>query len=146
MEGRIESDPDRIAAMMIGFPEEHVLSVDEDEDGLWVEVETRDDTAQCPTCGTQATSHQTRGVDRQGLPVFRASTASVVESTRVVLSECNMPDWLMVARRSPDRGVRRSARTDHREQRPVGLPGVEEGSDPVFAEGMEAEGGPLSPG
>jgi hypothetical protein len=70
MEGRIESDPDRIAAMLIGFPEAHVLSVDEDEDGLWVEVETRDDIAQCPTCGTQATSDQTRGVDREGLPVF----------------------------------------------------------------------------
>ena len=70
MEGRTESDPDRIAAMMIGFPEAHVLSVDEDDAGLWVEVETRDDVAQCPTCGTSATSDKTHRVDREGLPVF----------------------------------------------------------------------------
>jgi hypothetical protein len=49
MEERWETDPDRMAAMMIGFPDAHVLSVDEDEAGLWVEVETRVDVAQCPT-------------------------------------------------------------------------------------------------
>lgn len=70
MEGHRESDPDRIAAMMIGFPDAHVLSVDEDEGGLWVEVETCDDVAQCPTCGTRATPEETRVVDREGLPVF----------------------------------------------------------------------------
>jgi len=59
-----------MAATMIGFPEAHVLSVDEDEAGLWVEVETRDDVAQCPTCGTQAMSDETLRVDREGLPVF----------------------------------------------------------------------------
>jgi len=46
------------------------------------------------------------------------------------------------ARRSPTRG---SARADPRQQRPVGPPGVEEGSDPVVAEGTEAEGRPLHP-
>ena len=55
----MESDPDRIAAITIGFPEAHVLSVDEDEGELWVEVETRDDVAQCPACGERVTSDKT---------------------------------------------------------------------------------------
>ncbi|MGP0032715.1 MAG: hypothetical protein ACLPVF_19700 [Acidimicrobiales bacterium] len=70
MDGHKESDPDRIAALMVGFPDAHVLSVEEDEDGLWVEIETRDDVAPCPACGTNATSEEPRWVDREGLPSF----------------------------------------------------------------------------
>ena len=59
-----------MAAIMIGFPDAHVLSVNEDDAGLWVDVETRDDVTLCPTCGSEATSDKARRVDREGLPVF----------------------------------------------------------------------------
>jgi transposase len=70
MEGRRESDPERIAAIMIGFPDAHVLSVDEDEAGLWVGVETADGVAQCGSCGALAALGETHLVEREGLPVF----------------------------------------------------------------------------
>jgi transposase len=70
MTGRGESDPDRIAAIMIGFPDAHVLSVSENKSGLWVEVETRDEVGSCPACGNESVADSTRLVEREGLPVF----------------------------------------------------------------------------
>lgn len=44
----------QMAAIMIGFPESRVLSVDEDGAGLHVEVETADDGVSCGRCGAAA--------------------------------------------------------------------------------------------
>lgn len=95
MEERWETDPDRMAAMMIGFPDAHVLSVDEDEAGLWVEVETRVDVAQCPTCGSPATATRTRTVDREGLPVFGRDLhlSWRVRGWRCGSRECSTGSW-----------------------------------------------------
>ena len=81
--------------MMIGFPDAHVLSVDEDEAGLWVKVETWVDVAQCPMCGTPATATQTGTVDREGLPVFgRALHLSwQVREWRCGSRECSTGSW-----------------------------------------------------
>jgi hypothetical protein len=49
------TDSSRMAAMMIGFPECRVLSVDEDTDGLHVSVETSDDEVCCRSCEEPAT-------------------------------------------------------------------------------------------
>jgi len=50
------SDPNRVAAIMIGFPDAHVLSVAESKAGLWVEVETRDEVVTLP-----GVRHRVRG-------------------------------------------------------------------------------------
>ena len=49
-----------MAAMMLGFPDAHELSVDEDGAGVWVEIETRTESSQCPTCGTPSQANRTR--------------------------------------------------------------------------------------
>lgn len=49
------TDPDRAAAIMIGYPDCRVLDVDEDADGLHVSVETAVHEASCPSCGSVAT-------------------------------------------------------------------------------------------
>jgi len=95
MSGSTENDPERMAAIMIGHPDAHVLSVVEDEAGLWVEVETRDDVARCSACGTESMANTTRRVEREGLPVFgRALHLSwKVRGWRCVNDACPTDLW-----------------------------------------------------
>lgn len=50
----MDTDPDRMAALMVGFPEARVLEVTEDSSGLHIEIETAEEEATCPQCGEPA--------------------------------------------------------------------------------------------
>jgi transposase len=69
-ERRWETDQNRMAAMMIGFPDARVLSVSEDSSGVHVEVETAVDRARCSVCGEHATLEGTSIVERPSPPAF----------------------------------------------------------------------------
>jgi hypothetical protein len=48
------TDPSRVLAFLIGFPDARVLGADEVGDGLVVSVETGDDEVRCSSCATPA--------------------------------------------------------------------------------------------
>jgi len=50
----METDPGRMAAMLVGFPQARVLEVVEDVSGLHVDLETAVDAAVCVLCGQPA--------------------------------------------------------------------------------------------
>lgn len=50
----METDPGRIAAMLVGFPQARVLEVVEDTSSLYVNLETGLDEARCGVCGQLA--------------------------------------------------------------------------------------------
>jgi transposase len=47
----LETDPLRMAAIMLGLRDVNVLGIEEDEDGLVVELEPASPLPQCPQCG-----------------------------------------------------------------------------------------------
>ena len=58
----VVTDPDVMAARMIGFPDARVLTVEEDGDGVHVSVETKADEARCSSCGAPAVMDEHRRV------------------------------------------------------------------------------------
>jgi hypothetical protein len=64
----VEQDPERAAAMMLGLGDSRVLGVSEDEDALFVEVETALDVTQvrCPGCSSVVVLDGADEVERPG--------------------------------------------------------------------------------
>lgn len=91
----METDPNRMAALMLGLPDVHVLKVEEDSLGLRVEVETAADVAHCPSCGEPAAPRDRRTVQRVGLPVFGRTPLITwrVRGWQCTTSDCSADSW-----------------------------------------------------
>jgi transposase len=105
-EPRWETDQDRMAAMMIGFPDARVLGVTENASGVRVEVETALDSARCPACGGHASLDGESLVEVPSLPAFGRP---MVLAWRVRRWKCPRPgcaggSWVEEV---PERSVRR---------------------------------------
>lgn len=65
-----QSEHEMMAALL-GIPDVHVLSLEESESGLRVEVETKDATALCAACGKPAVAAGRRTVELDSMkPMF----------------------------------------------------------------------------
>ena len=65
------SDPREIVEMLLGIPEVRVLGLIEDDVGLWVEVETTPEDANCASCGHAAVPNGRRVVEMKSRqPMF----------------------------------------------------------------------------
>ena len=86
----MEKDPERVAAMMLGLGDSHVLGVSEDQTGLFVEVETDLDVAQvrCPDCSSAVVLDGVDEVQRPGPGQFPREMGHVLlESASLSLHE-----------------------------------------------------------
>jgi hypothetical protein len=66
----VETDPQKMAALMLGLKGAVVLDTGEDDSGLWIEIELEGQDVSCPACGLAATITGSTSVERRGLPVF----------------------------------------------------------------------------
>jgi hypothetical protein len=66
----METDLQRMAALMLGLKGAVVLDAREDESGLRINVELDEDDAICPVCGQPAAVWDVKTEEHQGLPVF----------------------------------------------------------------------------
>jgi len=85
----VETDQNRMAALMLGLPDVHVLKVEEDSLGLRVEVETAADVAHCPRCGEPATPRDPRTVQSRPAGV-RQDALDHLEGARVAVHELGL--------------------------------------------------------
>jgi hypothetical protein len=73
---------DQIFEALLGIPNVHPLSVDEDETGLRVEVETTITEAVCPQCGQPAVATGRRAVELDSAKPFRGRPFHLTWQTR----------------------------------------------------------------
>jgi transposase len=69
--GFVTSDPKEMVEMLLGIPDVRVLALVEDNTGLWVEIETTPEDANCASCGQPAVPDGRRVVDMKSCqPMF----------------------------------------------------------------------------
>ena len=92
----MESDPQKMAALMLGLKGAAVLDTREDESGLWIEIELDAKDVSCPVCGRAATVTGSTNLERRGLPVFgRPSVLSWrLRRWRCSSPACSGGEWL----------------------------------------------------
>ncbi len=67
----VRSDPEEMVEMLLGIPDVRVLALIENETGLWVEIETAPEDANCAACGQPAVPDGRRVVDMKSRqPMF----------------------------------------------------------------------------
>ena len=91
----METDPNRMAALMLGLPDVHVLKVEEDSMVRRVEMETAADVAHCPSCGDLAAPRDRRTVQQVGRPVFGRTPLITwkVRGWQCTTSNCPTDSW-----------------------------------------------------
>ena len=70
----METDPQRMTALLLGLKDVVVLDVEEDESGLRIELERQEVATCCPLCGGAGTVSGRLSEDRQGLLMFGRPT------------------------------------------------------------------------
>lgn len=70
----METDPQRMAALLLGLKDVVVLDVEEDPSGLRIELERLEVATRCPLCGGPGRVSGRVSEDRQGLPMFGRPT------------------------------------------------------------------------
>jgi transposase len=82
----LETDPLRMAAIMLGLRDVNVLGIDEDEDGLVVDLEPASSPPQCPQCGKTLV---VMGAENREVPGHSAFGRPTVLSWRLRRFRCN---------------------------------------------------------
>lgn len=75
----METDPGRMAAIMLGLGDAHVLGAGEDDDGLVVEAETALDPneVRCPRCQLPVVLDGTEEFEEERPPTFGRATVVI---------------------------------------------------------------------
>jgi transposase len=92
----VETDPQKMAALMLGLTGVVVLEAREDRSGVWIEVEPEAKPVSCPACGRPAAITGSESVERRGLPLFGRPSVMSWRLRRFGCSDpgCGSGEWL----------------------------------------------------
>jgi hypothetical protein len=94
----VETDPERVAAMMLGLGDSRVLVIGGDDKGLVVEAETKldVDAVRCPGCHASVVLDGTEELEQERPPSFGRATVVIWRLRRFRCENASCPVEIFV--------------------------------------------------